>query len=80
MGRYSRRRCFINYTDDQPGVKNLLDLLIAINGSTVEELLAHYEGKGYADLKNDVAEAIISELKPLQDKVAEILKDSILSS
>jgi len=65
----------INYTDDQPGVKNLLDLLIAINGSTVEELLAHYEGKGYADLKNDVAEAIISELKPLQDKVAEILKD-----
>ena len=65
----------INYTDDQPGVKNLLDLITAIKGTSTEDLLEYYKGKGYADLKNDVADAIIEELKPLQDKVNEILKD-----
>ena len=43
----------INYSDEQPGVKNLLDLLIAINGSTSEELVEYYKDKGYADLKKD---------------------------
>lgn len=65
----------INYTDEQPGVKNLLDILIAINGSTSEELVAYYKDKGYADLKKDVADAIVSELEPVQDKVNKILKD-----
>lgn len=65
----------INYTDEQPGVKNLLDILITINGSTSEELVAYYKDKGYADLKKDVADAIVSELEPVQNKVNEILKD-----
>lgn len=65
----------INYTDEQPGVKNLLDLLIAIKGSTAEELVEYYKDKGYADLKKDVADAIVSELEPIQNKVNEILKD-----
>ena len=65
----------INYTDEQPGVKNLLDILIAINGSTSEELVKYYKDKGYADLKKDVADAIVSELEPVQNKVNEILKD-----
>lgn len=65
----------INYSDDQPGVKNLLDLLIAINGSTAEELVEYYKDKGYADLKKDVADAIVNELEPIQNKVKEILKD-----
>ncbi|WP_291650780.1 tryptophan--tRNA ligase [Clostridium sp.] len=65
----------INYSDEQPGVKNLLDLLIAINGSTAEELVEYYKDKGYADLKKDVADAIVSELEPIQNKVKDILKD-----
>ncbi|WP_288222173.1 tryptophan--tRNA ligase [uncultured Clostridium sp.] len=65
----------INYTYEQPGVKNLLDILIAINGSTSEELVEYYKDKGYADLKKDVADAIVSELEPVQNKVNEILKD-----
>ncbi len=65
----------INYSDEQPGVKNLLDLLIAINGSTAEELIEYYKDKGYADLKKDVADAIVNELEPIQNKVKDILKD-----
>lgn len=65
----------VNYTDEQPGVKNLLDILIAIKNTSPEELVEYYKDKGYADLKKDVAEAIISELEPIQNKVKEILSD-----
>lgn len=63
----------VNYTDEQPGVKNLLNILSAIKGVNPEDLVASYEGKGYAELKQDVAEAIVDELSPIQDKVKELL-------
>ena len=65
----------INYCDEQPGVKNLINILCATKGSTPEELVEYYKGKGYADLKKDVAEAIIDELEPVQNKVKDILAD-----
>ncbi|AQM60682.1 tryptophan--tRNA ligase [Clostridium baratii] len=65
----------INYSDDQPGVKNLLNILSAINNKTPEDLVKEYEGKGYADLKKDVEEAIVTELEPIQERVKELLKD-----
>ena len=65
----------INYTDEQPGVKNLLDILISIKGYSKEEVIEMYKNKGYADLKKDVADAIIDELAPIQEKVNSLLKD-----
>ena len=65
----------VNYSDDQPGVKNLLNILSAITNKTPEELVKDYEGKGYAELKSDVAEALVNELAPIQAKVNELLKD-----
>ena len=65
----------INYTDEQPGIKNLLDILISIKGYTKDNIVEIYKNKGYADLKNDVADAIINELAPIQDKVNKLLKD-----
>lgn len=65
----------VNYSDDQPGVKNLLNILSAITTKTPEELVKDYEGKGYAELKSDVAEALVNELAPIQAKVHELLKD-----
>lgn len=65
----------INYSDDQPGVKNLLNIISAIKGISPEELVENYKGKGYADLKKDAADAIVDELAPIQEKVKELLKD-----
>lgn len=65
----------INYSDDQPGVKNLLNIISAIKGISPEELVENYKGKGYADLKKDAADAIVDELTPIQEKVKELLKD-----
>lgn len=65
----------VKYSDDQPGVKNLITILMAITGMSVEEIEKKYEGKGYADFKNDVAEAIVSELEPIQNKVKEFIEN-----
>ena len=65
----------VNYTDEQPGVKNLLDILISIKGYTKDKVVDLYKDKGYADLKKDVADAIIDELAPIQEKVNILLKD-----
>lgn len=65
----------VNYTDEQPGVKNLLDILISIKGYTKDEVVDLYKDKGYADLKKDVADSIIDELAPIQEKVNILLKD-----
>ena len=65
----------VNYCDEQPGVKNLLDILISIKGYSKDEVVDLYKGKGYADLKKDVADAIVDELAPIQERVNNLLKD-----
>lgn len=65
----------INYTDDQPGIKNLINIICAIENTTPEKVVSYYSDKGYADLKRDVAEVIIKELSPIQEKVNDLLKD-----
>lgn len=65
----------VNYTDEQPGVKNLINILCAIKGNTPEEVVEMYNGKGYADFKKDVGDAIVEELAPVQEKVKALLSD-----
>lgn len=65
----------VNYTDEQPGVKNLLNILSAIKGIAPTELVENYKDKGYAELKSDVADAIIEELSPIQEKVKDLMNN-----
>ena len=65
----------VNYTEDQPGVQNLINIICAIKNISPEEVVKSYEGKGYAELKRDAAEIIIDELSPLQEKVKELLNN-----
>jgi tryptophanyl-tRNA synthetase len=65
----------VRYTDEQPGVKNLLNIYSKITNKTTTDIVASYEGKGYAEFKDDVAEVIIEELKPIQEKIDYLLKN-----
>lgn len=65
----------VRFTDDQPGVKNLMTILGTIKSMTMEEIEEKYKGQGYAQFKKDVAEAVVEELTPIQDKVKELLGD-----
>ncbi|MBC9824337.1 MULTISPECIES: tryptophan--tRNA ligase [Carnobacterium] len=65
----------VNYTDEQPGVKNLIDLVCCINGRESSEIVELFKEKGYKEFKEYVAETIINELEPLQNKVKFLLED-----
>lgn len=65
----------ITYSDEQPGVKNLLDIYCACNGITSEEAVKEFDGKGYGELKLAVGESVVSVLKPLQDRYEALSKD-----
>ncbi len=65
----------ICYRDEQPGVKNLLDIYCACTGKTPEEAVKEFEGKGYGELKTAVGESVVAVLKPVQERFAELSKD-----
>ena len=65
----------VSYNDEQPGVKNLINIYSKISGKTPDEIVSAYDGKGYAQFKEDVAEAVINELKPIQEKIDYLLKN-----
>ena len=65
----------ILYRDEQPGVRNLLDIYGACTGKTPEEAVKEFEGQGYGTLKSAVTESVNAILSPLQKRVAELEKD-----
>ena len=65
----------ICYRDEQPGIKNLLDIYCACNNVTPEAAVKEFEGKGYGDFKLAVGESVINVLKPVQDEFARLSKD-----
>ena len=65
----------ICYSDDQPGIKNLLDIYCTCTDTATDDALKTFEGKGYGELKAAVGEAVVSVLKPLQQRFNELSKD-----
>ena len=65
----------VAYADDQPGIRNLIDMMHLATGTTVEKIAASYDGKGYGDLKRDVAEAVVAFVEPLRTGIVDRLKD-----
>jgi tryptophanyl-tRNA synthetase len=59
----------------KPGVSNLLRILGALSGRSIETLEAEYDGKGYGDLKKDVAEIVVDTATPFRDRTLALLAD-----
>lgn len=65
----------IRYSDDKPGIQNLINIYSCITNKTIEEVEKEFEGKGYGDFKLAVGETVVSRLKPLQDRFYELQKE-----
>jgi tryptophanyl-tRNA synthetase len=59
----------------KPGVSNLLRIYSALTGSDIETLVGKYAGKGYGDLKKDLAEVVVDYVTPFREKTHQILED-----
>jgi tryptophanyl-tRNA synthetase len=61
--------------EDKPGVTNLIDIMTVATGETPEAIEARYDGGGYGPFKNDVADAIVELLAPVQQRYSELRGD-----
>ncbi|TCL58586.1 tryptophanyl-tRNA synthetase [Kineothrix alysoides] len=65
----------VRYLEEQPGIKNLIDIYCSCTGKTPEETETEFDGKGYGDFKLAVGESVVGVLKPVQDRFAELIQD-----
>jgi tryptophanyl-tRNA synthetase len=59
----------------KPGIANLLVIYSALTNRKIAELEADYAGKGYGELKKDLAEVVGDFVSPLREKVSAYLAD-----
>ena len=61
--------------ETKPGVSNLLSIIAALTGQSVEEAAAELQGQGYGKLKDRVSECVIETLAPLQSEHKRLMAD-----
>ncbi|WBW49521.1 tryptophan--tRNA ligase [Peptoniphilus equinus] len=63
------------YSDDQPGLKNLIDIYCAFSTLSADEVVAKYEGQGYGAFKSDLAQVVNDGLRPIRERFKTIRDD-----
>jgi tryptophanyl-tRNA synthetase len=61
--------------ETKPGVSNLLTIYSALTGQAIQELEDAYSGKGYGDLKSDLAEVVLGVAEPFRERTLGLLDD-----
>jgi tryptophanyl-tRNA synthetase len=59
----------------KPGVSNLIEIMSVATGETIESIEARYDGAGYGQFKDAVAEAVIALLNPIRARYEELRGD-----
>jgi tryptophanyl-tRNA synthetase len=67
----------IRFDESRPAINNLLEIYHLMTGKTQPEVEDHFAGKGYAQLKGDLADATIAFLGPIQQRVREISDEEL---
>ncbi len=52
----------------KPGISNLLTIFAALSGRTIADLQDAYAGRGYGDLKRDLADVVVETVGPIQER------------
>ncbi|MEN6533665.1 MAG: tryptophan--tRNA ligase [Bryobacteraceae bacterium] len=65
----------VDFDNLGPGVENLLNIFQAFGEWSDDRMKSHFSGMRYGDLKKQVAEMVISQLEPLQQRYREITSD-----
>ena len=58
--------------DVKPGISNLLEIMAACTGRSIDDLVAEYAAAGYGRFKDAVADVVIEELAPVRAAYAEL--------
>ena len=61
--------------EEKPGISNLIELLTVVTGDSIQDVEARYDGSGYGQFKQDVADAIVAVLEPIQARYRKLRED-----
>ena len=67
----------IRFDESRPAINNLLEIYHLMTGKSQTEIEDHFAGKGYAQLKGDLADATVEFLTPIQQRVREITDEQL---
>ncbi|MBE6126746.1 MAG: tryptophan--tRNA ligase [Erysipelotrichaceae bacterium] len=59
--------------ENKPGISNLLTIYASLKEISIEEAEAHFVGYRYGDFKREVADAVVAELEPFQQRYQAII-------
>jgi tryptophanyl-tRNA synthetase len=62
----------IRFDENSPALMNLLTIYQILTKQTPPEIEEHFAGKGYAQLKGELADVVVEFLQPFQERVREI--------
>jgi tryptophanyl-tRNA synthetase len=65
----------ICFDENRPGVNNLLTIYELFSQLPRPEIEAHFDGKGYADLKRELADVVAAKLEPIQNRYHQLTAD-----
>jgi tryptophanyl-tRNA synthetase len=65
----------VRYSEDKPGVSNLMSIYRAFTGKSFEEIEREFDGRGYGDFKMAVGEATADGLASVRDEFARLMAD-----
>ncbi len=65
----------IRFDKNSPGINNVLSIYALFSGLSHTKVERRFEGKGYTVLKQELAGIIIENLRPLQSRYRELMKD-----
>lgn len=54
--------------ENKSGVSNLLTIFSAFTGESIDDIVKRFGGVGYGQFKRELADAIIAELEPIQER------------
>lgn len=64
--------------ENKPGISNLLTIYSSCTGESIADLEKKYDGKGYGDFKQGVADAVVNILQPIQERYDELINSDEL--
>jgi tryptophanyl-tRNA synthetase len=65
----------VRYSEDKPGVSNLMTIYKAFTGKEFNEIEREFAGRGYGDFKLAVGEACADGLAPVRAEFAKLIAD-----
>jgi tryptophanyl-tRNA synthetase len=64
--------------ENRPGISNLISIYSILAKKSISEIEGLYEGKGYGDFKADLAQVVVNEFEPIQNRYRELMESTYL--